>query len=108
MVSLSSTLSSGKESSGTFASGVGCSRPPSPPKASPSIPSTLAISDCSLATSAEVFFLAIAISLVYSHTALGVEVIMQDCHSCDPGSIPGAGANNGKFATNAVWPRQTG
>ena len=24
---------------------------------------------------------------------LGVEVIMQDCHSCDPGSIPGAGAS---------------
>ena len=23
---------------------------------------------------------------------LGVEVIMQDCHSCDPGSIPGVGA----------------
>ena len=38
-----------------------CSRPPRLPKASPSIPSTLAISDCSLANSADVFFLAMVI-----------------------------------------------
>ena len=40
-----------------------CSRPPRLPNASPNIPSTLAISDCSRATSAEVFFLATSLPL---------------------------------------------